>query len=221
MKANSDLERQSVTGVLLMAGLASRLGFPKALLPYGRKVLVERVLEQTLASRLDRVILVLGFQAPEILSALRSFEGSPRLKIVVNRRYDRGLSSSIRAGLRVLNPSPSGVMFILGDQPLLKTTTIDCLIQAFRKHHLPIVVPLYGGRPGNPVIFGRALLPELQRLRGDTGGREIIRKNPDRVLSIPIRPQYIGWDVDTWEDYDRTRKFFLPANEKPIFRGDS
>ena len=219
MTANSDLEKQPVSGILLMAGLSNRLGFPKALLPYGRKLLVERVLEQTLASQLDRVILVLGCQAPRILSALRSFKGSPRLEIVVNRRYDQGLSSSLRAGLRFLDPSSSGVMFILGDQPLLKTATIDRLIQAFRKHQLPIVVPLYGRRPGNPVIFGRTLLPELQRLRGDTGGREIIRKNPDRVLNIPIRPQYIGWDVDTWEDYDRTRKFFSPTNEKPVFRG--
>ena len=65
MTANSDLEKQPVTGILLMAGLSSRLGFPKALLPYGRKVLVERVLEQTLASRLDRVILVLGLSGPQ------------------------------------------------------------------------------------------------------------------------------------------------------------
>jgi molybdenum cofactor cytidylyltransferase len=220
MTVNSIAEKQPVTGILLMAGLSSRLGFPKALLPYGRKVLVERVLEQTLASRLDRVILVLGCKAQKILSALGSFQGSPRLEVVVNRRYDRGLSSSIRAGLRVLDPSASGVMFILGDQPLLNTATINRLIQAFRRHRLPIVVPLYGRRPGNPVIIGRELLPELQRLRGDTGGREIIRKNPDWVLNIPIRPQYIGWDVDTWEDYDRTRKFFSPTFEGPIFRGD-
>ena len=220
MTVNSIAKKQPVTGVLLMAGLSSRLGFPKALLPYGRKVLVERVLEQTLASRLDRVILVLGCQARKILSALGSFQGSPRLKVVVNRRYDRGLSSSIRAGLRVLDPSARGVMFILGDQPLLNTATINRLIQAFRRHRLPIVVPLYGRRPGNPVIIGRELLPELQRLRGDTGGREIIRKNPEWVLNIPIRPQYIGWDVDTWEDYDRTRKFFSPTIEGPIFRGD-
>jgi molybdenum cofactor cytidylyltransferase len=219
MTTNSDLQKQAVTGILLMAGLSSRLGFPKALLPYGRKVLVVRVLEQTLESRLDRVILVLGCQAPKILAALGSFRGSPRLEVVVNRRYDRGLSSSIRAGLRVLNPSAGGVMFILGDQPLLNTATIDRLIQAYRRHLLPIVVPLYGRRPGNPVIFGRVLLPELQRLRGDTGGREIIRKNPDWVLNIPIRPQYIGWDVDTWEDYERTEKFFSRTNEEPIFRG--
>jgi molybdenum cofactor cytidylyltransferase len=219
MTANSNLEKQPVTGILLMAGLSSRLGFPKALLPYGRKVLAERVLEQTLASRLDRVILVLGCQAPKILTTLGSFKGSPRLEVVVNRRYGRGLSSSIRAGLGVLDPSSSGVMFILGDQPLLNTATIDRIIQAFRRHPFPIVVPLYGRRPGNPVIFGRELLPELQRLRGDTGGREIIRKNPDWVLNIPIRPQYVGWDVDTWEDYERTQKFFSPTNEAPIFRG--
>jgi molybdenum cofactor cytidylyltransferase len=211
MTANPDLKKQPVTGILLMAGLSSRLGFPKALLPYGRKVLAARVLEQTLASRLGRVILVLGCQAPRILSALRSFEENPKLEILVNRRYDEGLSSSIRAGLRILDPASSGVMFILGDQPLLKTATINRLIQAFRKHRFPIVAPLYGRRPGNPVIFGRELLPELLRLRGDTGGREIIRRNPDRVLRVPIRPQYIGWDVDTWEDYDRTHGVFGKA----------
>lgn len=220
MAANSGLEKQQVTGILLMAGLSSRLGFPKALLPYGDRVLIERILEQALASRLSRVTLVLGCQAPRIRSAIRSLARDPRLEILVNRRYDQGLSSSIRAGLRVLDPSSRGVMFIAGDQPLLKTAAMDRLILAFRRQQSPIVVPLYGNRPGNPVIFGRELLPELMALRGDTGGREIIKRNPEQVLKVPIRPRYIGWDVDTWDDYDRTRKFFLPFNENSIFRGE-
>lgn len=220
MKANSDSEKQQVAGLLLMAGLSSRLGFPKALLPYGGRVLIERVLEQALASRLSRVILVLGFQAPRIRSAIRFLEGDLRLEILVNRHFDQGLSSTIRAGLRVLDPSAEGVMFILGDQPLLNTAVIDRLIRAFRRHQAPMVVPCYGNRPGNPVIFGRGLLPELMDLRGDTGGREIIKRNPEQVLKVPIRPQYRGWDVDTWDDYDRTRKFFLPGNGKLPFRGE-
>jgi molybdenum cofactor cytidylyltransferase len=220
MATNLDLEKQQVTGILLMAGLSSRLGFPKALLPYGDRVLIERVLEQALASRLSRVTLVLGCQAPTIRSAIRSLARDPRLEILVNRHYDQGLSSSIRAGLRVLDPSTQGVMFLLGDQPLLKTAALDRLILAFRRHHPPIVVPLYGNRPGNPVIFGRELLPELMDLRGDTGGREIIKRNPERVLKVSIRPLYMGWDVDTWDDYDRTRKFFLPFSGKSIFRGE-
>jgi molybdenum cofactor cytidylyltransferase len=220
MKANSDSEKQQVAGLLLMAGLSSRLGFPKALLPYGGRVLIERVLEQALASRLSRVTLVLGFQAPRIRSAIRSLEGDLRLEVLVNRHFDQGLSSSIRAGLRVLDPSAGGVMFILGDQPLLNTAAIDRLIRAFRRQQAPMVVPFYGNRPGNPVIFGRGLLPELRKLRGDTGGREIIKRNPEQVLKVPIRPQYLGWDVDTWADYDRTRKFFLPGNGKLPFRGE-
>jgi molybdenum cofactor cytidylyltransferase len=220
MAANLNLGKKSVSGIFLMAGLSTRLGFPKALLPYGDRVLIERVLEQALASRLSRVILVLGFQAPKIRSAIRSLVGDPRLEITVNRHYEQGLSSSIRAGLRVLDPSSRGVMFILGDQPLLKTAAIDRLIRVFRRNQAPIVVPLYGNRPGNPVIFGRELLADLLDLRGDTGGREIIKRNPEQVLKVPIRPLYMGWDVDTWDDYDRTRKFFLPFSGKSILRGE-
>ena len=220
MAAIPDLKKIEVTGILLMAGLSSRLGFPKALLPYGRRVLIEMVLEQALASGLSRVVLVLGRQAPRIRSAIRSFAREPRLEILVNHQYRSGLSSSIRAGLRPVDPACRGVMFILGDQPFLKRAAIDRLIRAFRRQPSSIVVPLYGDRPGNPVIFAREWLPELLGLRGDTGGREIIKNNPEQVLKIPIRPRYIGWDVDTWDDYDRTRRFSPSSKGKSIFRGD-
>ena len=102
-------------------------------------------------------------------------------------------------------------MFLMGDQPFLKASVINRLIKEFLKEPDHIVVPYYGQRPGNPVIFPASFVPALQALEGDTGGREVIRRHPARVQSVQIRPLRIGWDVDTPEDYRKVREYF---NEK-------
>ena len=102
-------------------------------------------------------------------------------------------------------------MFLMGDQPFLKASVINRLIRRFLKEPDRIIVPYYGQRPGNPVIFPFSFLPALQALEGDTGGREVVRRHPERVRSVSIRPLRIGWDVDTPEDYRKVREYF---NEK-------
>ncbi|MBI5585806.1 MAG: nucleotidyltransferase family protein [Deltaproteobacteria bacterium] len=194
-----------VAGILLMAGQSSRLGFPKALLPFGPGSLIEWTLGRVLPSRLAPLILVLGAHRLRIERAVAPFSGHPKLQVLFNPAFARGMSTSIRKGLEAVDSTAPGVMFILGDQPLLRTATINRLIQAFTKSGAPIVVPLYGGLPGNPVVFHRDLLPELKRQRGDVGGRKLIKKFGAAVQFLPIRPAYQGWDLDTWEDYEKIK----------------
>jgi molybdenum cofactor cytidylyltransferase len=195
----------TVAGILLMAGRSSRLGFPKALLPFGSGRLVEWTLARVLPSRLSSVILVLGAHRLRIGRAVASFQGHPKLKVLFNPDFAQGMSTSLRKGLEAVPADVSGVMFILGDQPLIRTTTLNRLIAAFTKSGAPIVAPLYGGLTGNPVIFRRDLLPELKRQRGDVGGRKLIKKYGAAVQFLPIRPAYQGWDLDTWEDYEKIK----------------
>jgi molybdenum cofactor cytidylyltransferase len=71
------------------------------------------------------------------------------------------------------------------------------------------VVPLYGERPGNPVIFRNTLIPELRTLSGDMGGRELIKKYWNQVQRVSIRPLRIGRDMDTREHYEKLKEFVL------------
>ena len=204
-----------VAGILLVAGSSSRMGFPKPLLPFGDQTLLTLLLERILKSDLARVIVVLGPKAEEIKKEIRKVKDSSKMSLVYNPDFKKGLSSSISAGLAQIDPQISGVMFLMGDQPLLTTDVINKLIREFKKSPAPITVPLYGKIPGNPAVFRTFLVPELQEVTGDTGGRELIKKYWDQVRKVPIRHQRIGWDMDTWEDYQRVLKSFRPKNIIP------
>lgn len=196
-----------MTGILLIAGCSSRMGSPKPLLPFGNQSSITLILHQVLRSDLSRVIVVLGYQARKIKKEIFKASPSSKIKIVVNPEFKKGLSTSIAGALSHVEPKTSGIMFLMGDQPLLTTAVINKLLKIFRTTSAPVVVPLYGQRPGNPVIFRTSLIPELKNLHGDTGGRELIRKYWSEVQTVSIRPQRVGWDMDTWEDYQKIKDF--------------
>jgi molybdenum cofactor cytidylyltransferase len=196
---------------VLAAGLSSRMGSPKALLPLEGRPLLLRVLSEVLISNLDRIILVYGPKGTFIRQILEGIPQSSKLDLVYNPAFRQGISTSIKKGLNKLRPETKGLMFLMGDQPFLKASVINRLIRQFLKGPNHIVVPYYGQRPGNPVIFPASFVPELQTLQGDTGGRQVIRRHPESVHRIPIRPSRIGWDMDTPEDYEKIKEYF---NEK-------
>jgi molybdenum cofactor cytidylyltransferase len=197
-----------LTGIVLTAGLSSRMGSPKALLPLGGQPSLVRILREILTSELDQVILVLGAHGTFIRQALGELKKNNRLTLVYNPAYRQGLSTSIKKGLIRVSPHTGGVMFLMGDQPLLRASAINRLIRTFLEDSDRIVVPGYGRSPGNPVIFPLAMVPELLELSGDTGGREVMRRHQDRVRLLPIRPSRIGWDMDTPEDYQKIKEYF-------------
>jgi len=96
-------------------------------------------------------------------------------------------------------------MFLVGDQPFLNAATINTVIDAFNREHQSIIVPVYNGKRGNPVIFPATLKKNLLALTGDRGGRVLIETMAERVKLVTIGDERLGTDVDTEEDYERVR----------------
>jgi molybdenum cofactor cytidylyltransferase len=112
-------ERASISflsGSILAAGASSRMGRPKQVLPLRGRPMLQRVLDEAVASRLDEIVLVLGHRADEIREALRLPEGN-RVRAVVNADWARGQSTSLRLALRRANPTAAAAAILLGDQP--------------------------------------------------------------------------------------------------------
>lgn len=186
-----------ISGVVLAAGRSSRLGRPKQLLPLGGRPLLDHVLANAAASALDEVVLVLGHEAAAIAAAV----GAWGQRVVLNADYAAGQSTSLRAGLGATDPRAEAALFLLGDQPGVGPAIIDALIDAYRAGGGSIVLPRYGGRVGNPVLFGRALFPELARLTGDEGARGVVRARAGEVVEVAVGAGPPPGDVDTEEDY--------------------
>lgn len=190
----------SISAVLLGAGESRRMGVDKLSLPWGRKTLFGHCAETLLKSEVHELIVVLSPRNKRVRNQFRA----RRVKTVINRLSKTGMSSSIRKGLQKIHPRCRGILIALGDQPHLKTRTINALIRAFDRGRGGIVVPSFRGMRGNPVIFDRRFKKELSNLRGDVGGRSIVEHYPEEVRLVPVKSIGVLKDVDTWSAYKPT-----------------
>jgi molybdenum cofactor cytidylyltransferase len=188
--------------------MSTRLGHAKQLVQADGQYLLDRVLDQALASTLDRIVLVLGHRAKEVSAALKKREDCDRLHILVNPDYRDGMSASLRTGTESVQDTFSAIMVLLGDQPFVGAELIDLLIQRFRSSEKDICVPVCQGRRGHPVIIGRRFYDAVMATTGDIGARHILKSNPESVLHVEISDSRIFFDVDTPADIRNLQSWF-------------
>jgi molybdenum cofactor cytidylyltransferase len=194
--------QKQTAGIILAGGSSRRFGRPKQLLKLKGKYLLEYVLDAALESQLNHVVLVLGHDYQNILQALDTRTTHERLQVVINHRYLEGQSRSLQAGLLKIRQAFSSVMFLLGDQPMLDSNTIDHMLASFRHSGKDICVPVCKGKMGNPTIFNRALYDQLMAIEGDIGARDIIRTNPERVFKLELDDPLCFFDIDSQKDFE-------------------
>ena len=190
-------EHMLLSAILLAAGRSKRMGKTKQLMPFGQSTVLAEAINNLLVSGVSEVILVLGFKAEEVMVTI----ASKPIKIVINPYYRRGMSTSVIAGLNHIDTEAQAVMLALGDQPLISGQTINRLIQEFYRHDKGIAIPVYCGRRGHPIIFAIKYKEELLKLKGDLGGRQIIKSHPDDILEVPVASESVLIDFDTNDDY--------------------
>jgi molybdenum cofactor cytidylyltransferase len=186
-----------ISAILLAAGESNRMGQPKQLMPFDQITIVERTIDNLLNSAVSETIVVLGYKDEEIR---KTIAGKP-IKIAINPDYQQGMSTSIIAGLKQVDKKAQAVIIALGDQPFVNSQTITSLVEAFIANNRGILIPVYQGRRGNPIIFAIKYKSELLNLKGDVGGREIIKRHPDDVLEVAVNCEGVLLDIDTMENY--------------------
>jgi molybdenum cofactor cytidylyltransferase len=186
-----------ISAILLAAGESKRMGQPKQLMPFGHGTVLEQAIDNLVNSAVGETIVVLGHRAEEVIKTI----AAKPVKIAITPDYKQGMSTSIIAGLNLIDSRAQAVMLALGDQPFVDSQTINSLTEAFVAHNRGIAVPVYQGRRGHPVIFAIRYKDELLRLVGDIGGREIIDRHPDDVLEVAVNCEGVCIDIDTMDTY--------------------
>lgn len=186
-----------VSVILLAAGESKRMGKPKLLMPLGKATILEQTIDNFLASKVNEVIVVLGYRAEEMMKKI----AIKPIKIAINPAYHQGMSTSIVKGLSLVDDRAQAVMLALADQPFVKSQIINRLIEEFLSHNKGIAIPVCHRRRGHPVIFAIKYKEELMGLTGDVGGRQIIRRHPNDILEVAINSESIITDIDTISDY--------------------
>ncbi len=195
------MKADEIYGVILAAGESSRLGFPKQLLPFRNKTILEIVVDNVMKSKIKKIFLVLGFKAQEIKKNLNSQIRNKKIKFLINRDFKKGKATSILLALKKIPFSYQAAMFILGDKPLVDGKLINRLLKTFQRKKSLLAFPVYRTQRGNPIIFHRQLFPELLKLKGDYGGQKLIRKYWNLAARLKLKSWDSQFEVDTWEDY--------------------
>ena len=188
-------QEESVVGLILGAGKSDRFGSPKQLLPYRDTTLLGQVVRNARASKLDRVIVVLGRAAEQIRQSLEP----GRHVIVDNTSYGTGCASSLLAGLDMAGDC-AALLLLLGDQPGVRPDFIDQAIAAWKRTRPWAAVTSYQDGLGHPFLFAREAFDALRKLHGDKAVWKLIEAHPERVLRIEMDAS-LPLDVDTPEDY--------------------
>ena len=178
------------------------MGTPKQLLKLGENTLLEQVLENVHRSRVDQIILVLGYAAEAIQQQI-PMHG---LTVVINPTYQEGMGTSLRTGLSSLPPDCQAALIVLADQPFVQPRTLDQLIEYHHRHKPQILIPMYKGFRGNPVLLDRSVFPELMGLTGDIGCRAIFGSHLEGIHKLPVEDAGILLDIDNCDDLEKLSK---------------
>jgi len=190
-----------VGAIVLAAGASTRMGTQKMLLPFAGSTVVAHVVDQCMRSGLDTVHVVVGHDAAEVAQAL---SGRPCL-VVYNPDHERGMLSSVRAGIASAALEWEAAFVVLGDQPLLYPGVVERLADAYAKAPEALVVPTFGGRRGHPLVLPRLYWPDVLTQYDDEGLRGVLRDHDGRVVSVDMDTDVILKDMDWQQDYEALR----------------
>jgi molybdenum cofactor cytidylyltransferase len=188
-----------ISALILAAGSSSRMGANKLLLSIAGKPVLAHTLEHVHAADIHPIIVVTGHRSDDIGALIPTGVAS-----VFNPAFASGMASSLKAGLAELPDDIDAVLIVLGDMPAVRSQDIATLAAAFSPEDgRSIVVPVYQGRRGHPIIFARAFWPALLEVVGDQGGRQVLNDNPDAVYEVVIDHPGVLADADTPDALDR------------------
>ncbi len=192
-----------ISAIVLAAGLSSRMGALKQLLPFGNHTVVEQVVSVLRSCTVDEIVVVLGHRHAEIADVLYKWD----VRATVNPRYTEGLFSSIQHGWAVVDPHADSVMHVLGDQPQLEASVVVALLAAQRADSAGIWIPQFGGRRGHPILLEARYREKILALGKNATMRDILRAHAAEVRTVGVQTDSILRDMDTWIEYEREIRY--------------
>lgn len=187
----------TAAALILAAGRSSRMGRDKALLPYRGRDFLSHLVYLALP-RVSRVVAVLGHHAEKVS---RSLPDTPRVEAVINSDYDRGMLSSLQAGLARIPADADWVLWMLVDHPAVRGRTLDTLLRTARDTHAPLVIPRCNGRRGHPIMVSKRVANAISDLPSEASPQDVVRAHYAQTAFVDVEDDGVLRDVDIPEEF--------------------
>ena len=191
-----------ISAILLAAGQSKRMqGENKLLKKYKKKYLINHILKSLIKSKVNKTIVVLGHENRKIKKiALKS----KKITFVVNSQYLKGISTSIKRGLKKISKKNIGFLIVHADMPLISKTILNILCSALKNKNKEIFVPVYKKKFGNPLAFKCSMIKSLKKIKEDRGAKKLIKSNKSKVQMVNVNSKSILIDFDLLKDFPST-----------------
>ena len=188
-----------ISAILLAAGQSKRMGGDNKLIKkYNKKYLINYIVGTLIKSKVDKIIIVLGFQSPKVRKITAKNE---KINFIYNKNYKSGISSSIKVGLKRVSKKNIGFLIVQADMPLISKNIINSICYVVKKNRKEIIAPTYKGKMGNPIGFKYSMVKILNKVKKDSGAKKIILRNKKRLGLIKVNSKSIFKDFNTKRDF--------------------
>jgi len=188
-----------ISAILLAAGQSKRMGGDNKLIKkYNKKYLINYIVGTLIKSKVDKIIIVLGFQSRKVRKITAKNE---KINFIYNKNYKSGISSSIKAGLKRVSKKNIGFLIVQADMPLISKNIINSICYVVKKNRKEIIAPTYKGKMGNPIGFKYSMVKILNKVKKDSGAKKIILRNKKRLGLIKVNSKSIFKDFNTKRDF--------------------
>ena len=188
-----------ISAIVLAAGQSKRMGGDNKLIKkYNKKYLINHIIGTLIKSKVNKIIVVLGFQKIKVRKITVK---NKKINFVFNKNYKSGMASSIKTGLKRILKKNIGFLVVQADMPLISKKIINSLCYAIENNNKEIVVPIYKINMGNPIGFKSSMIKILNKTKGDSGAKKMIKRNKKNLSLISVNSKSIFKDFNTQGDF--------------------
>ena len=188
-----------IKAILLAAGQSKRLKSENKLIKlYKKKPLINHSLNALHKSKVNKVIVVLGYQKKELQKLIKK---NNKNIFTYNKEYKKGMASSIKVGLRKVNKKDKGFIIVQSDMPFIKSSDINKIYNSIKSKKYLIYVLKYRNKVGNPIGFDISTMKKFKKIKGDVGAKFMVKRLKKETKFIKID------NLKSFKDFDKVSDF--------------
>ena len=188
-----------IKAILLAAGQSKRLKSENKLIKlYKKKPLINHSLNALHKSKVNKVIVVLGYQKKDLRKIIKK---NNKNIFTYNKEYKKGMASSIKAGLKKLNKKDKGFIIVQSDMPFIKSSDINKIFNSIKSKKYLVHVLKYRNRVGNPIGFDISIMKKFKKIKGDVGAKFMVKRLKKETKFIKIN------NLKSFKDFDKVSDF--------------
>jgi molybdenum cofactor cytidylyltransferase len=191
------MNKENIPAIILAAGMSTRMGAFKPLMPVGNTTAIENIIRVFRLAGIGNISVITGFRAQDVASALKHLD----VRLVLNESYADGMLSSIKTGIINLKPGCEAFFILPTDIPLVRLATVNALTEAWRPEH--IFYPTFQERRGHPPLISTCFSHDILNFNGKGGLQAFLSRNESYAVDVPVSDPGILLDMDTKPDYRR------------------